>query len=61
MISSTEVEKATDAKIEKHFSSHPELPNGRDFRFNSERDPKADKKYRNNFDSVFPNAPGVGF
>lgn len=54
------LEKADDVAIEKHFRSHPELPNGRTFLFNRERDTKADKNYRDNFDSIFPNAPGVG-
>jgi hypothetical protein len=56
--------KAQEAQFnrdaEKHFKSHPELPNGRDFRFNSEFDPEADSKYRNNFDRIFPNSPGLG-
>lgn len=46
---------------EKFFSSHRELPNGRNFMcFNHEHDPEADQKYRDNFDSIFPNAPGAG-
>jgi len=45
---------------DKHFKSHPELPNGRDFRFNSEFDASADKKYRDNFDTIFSDSPGVG-
>ena len=55
------VEQATEARIEKHFRSHPELPNGRDFRFNRTRDIEADRKYHQKFDSIFPNAPGAGF
>jgi len=47
-------------KSERHFRSQRELPCGRDFRWNSERQPAADKKYADNFDGIFPNAPGVG-
>lgn len=54
------VANATDAKIEKHFKSHPELPNGRDYRFNHTRNAEEDKKFRANFDGIFPNSPGVG-
>lgn len=54
-------EIAFEKKAEKHFRSHRELPSGRDFRWNSEKDPEADNKYRTNFDTVFPNAPGAGF
>ncbi len=53
-------EAAFDKKAEKHFKGHPELPNGRDFRFNHQFDKKEDENYRQNFDKVFPNAPGVG-
>ena len=42
------VTKADEARFnrdaEKHFKSHPELPNGRDFRFNTTFDKKANKK-----------------
>ena len=55
------VQTATEAKIEKHFRSHPELPSGRDFRFNRERDPIADKKFKENFDRIFKSSPGYGF
>ncbi|MCK9431592.1 MAG: hypothetical protein M0R00_01375 [Candidatus Omnitrophica bacterium] len=55
-------EAVLDAKIEKHFQSQRELPNGRHFlwnsyRFKSEYDNNA---YRRNFDNIFPNAPGRG-
>lgn len=53
-------EAAFDKRVDKHFQSHRELPNGRNFRWNSEKDPEADRKYRNNFDSIFPNSPGAG-
>lgn len=55
------VERSTDAQIEKHFRSHRELPAGKNFTcWNKEHDPGADQKYRDNFDRVFPNAPGAG-
>lgn len=53
-------EIAFEKKAEKHFRSQRELPNGRDFRWNSEKDPEAERKYRKNFDSIFPNSPGAG-
>ena len=57
-----QVERMTDAKIEKHFKPHPELPNGRNFHvWGGNNDPEAEEKYRNNFDRIFPNAPGAGF
>ncbi len=61
MISKADIEKSDDIKIEKHFKSHPELPNGRDYRFNRERDPVGDKNFRNNFDNIFKSSPGYGF
>ncbi len=54
------VSLATEAQIDKHWRSHPELPNGRDFRFNQTFDKKANHKFQQNFDAIFPNAPGVG-
>lgn len=54
-----ETEAQFERDSEKHFRSHPELPNGRDFRFNRAFSSRADKKYRSNFDSVFPNSPGA--
>ncbi len=54
------VSMATEAKIEKSFMSHPELPNGRDYRFNHTFTPGENKKFRNNFDSIFKNSPGYG-
>ena len=58
----TEQEEAKfDARVEKHFKSHPELPSGRNFVYwNHDKDTEGKKKYRDNFDSVFPNSPGVG-
>jgi hypothetical protein len=55
-------ERMWDKKIEKSFRSQQELPNGRNFRYwNHERDTTpADDKYKQNFDSIFPNAPGAG-
>lgn len=55
-------EAVFDAKAEKHFKSHPELPNGRNvWAWNREHQPKADAKYKANFDSIFPNAPGADY
>jgi len=55
-------ERALDAKIERSFRSHPEMPNGRNFRcWNRDKDAEADKKYLANFDRIFPNSPGSGF
>ena len=56
--------EATDTfAMDKHFANtHKELPWGRNFRcFNREKDVVADRKYRANFDKIFPNAPGAGF
>lgn len=50
-----------EAQAEKQFRSHRELPNGRNFRcWNRDKDVVADRKYRENFDNIFPNAPGKG-
>lgn len=54
-------EAVFEKKAADYFKSQRELPKGRDFRWNSEKDPVADNKYRSNFDNVFPNAPGCGF
>lgn len=54
-------ETAFEARADKHFKSHPELPKGRSFmHWNRDKNTKGDKKYRANFDSIFPNAPGKG-
>mgnify|MGYP001556254212 CR=1 FL=1 len=61
-------EKAFEKKAERHFKSQREIPNGRDYRWNSYRFSQhemdngktADENFRDNFDSVFPNAPGAG-
>lgn len=43
-----------DAKIEKHFRSQREIPNGRNFMFfNHEKDIVADNKYRDNYAATF--------
>ena len=55
------VERATDAKMEQHFRSHRDVPNGRNFHtWEHTHDPVAEDKYRKNFDKVFPNSPGAG-
>lgn len=55
-------EAAFEAKADKHFRSQRELPNGRDFRWNTFRNITREDRdnYRRNFDLVFPNAPGAG-
>jgi len=54
-------EAVFEKKADKHFKSHPELPNGRNFAcWSLEKDNKATAKYKKNFDSIFPNSPGVG-
>lgn len=56
------VERNFEAKAEKHFKSHRELPPGRNvWAWNREHQPEADRKYKENFDRIFPNAPGAGF
>ncbi len=50
-----------DKRADKHFKSHPELPYGKAFNhWNRDKNIEGDKKYRNNFDSVFPRSPGAG-
>ena len=58
----TEQEEARfEAQAERYFKSHRELPPGRNFTcWNREKNTKGDKKYRSNFDKVFPHAPGAG-
>lgn len=55
-------EAKLDAKIERHFRlTHRGVPNGRNFwAWNRDHRPDDDKKYRENFDKIFPNAPGAG-
>ena len=55
-------EAAFEKKAEKHFRSHRELPTGRDFRWNQPHHHAiaGDKNFRENFDRIFPNAPGAG-
>ena len=54
-------ERNFDKFEEKYFKSHPELPNGRNFMcWNREKNTKGDRKYKKNFDAIFPNAPGAG-
>ncbi len=60
-------ERRFDIQTEKHFRSQREVPPGRDYRWNTYRfedhgkkgDRPADK-FKANFDSIFPNAPGAG-
>lgn len=55
-------EAAFDKRVEKEFKSHRELQNGRDFRWNQPHwhATAGDQAYRDNFDKIFPNAPGAG-
>ena len=56
-------EKAFEKKAENHFKSQRELLLGRDFRWNKPHwhCKQDDQKFRENFDKIFPNAPGAGF
>lgn len=55
-------EAAFEAKAEKHFKGHRELPDGRNFRcWNRDKDVKGDANYRDNYDRIFPNSPGAGY
>ena len=53
-------EIAFEKKAERHFKSHRELPNGRDYRFNKTYSKEEDRKFKANFDAIFPNSPGAG-
>jgi len=55
-------EAAFEKKAEQHFKGHRELPNGKNFTcWNREHSKEAEQKYKQNFDKIFPNSPGVGF
>ncbi len=55
-------EAAFDRAAERHFRSHRELPNGKNFTcWNHTVMPGELIKYKQNFDTIFPNAPGAGF
>ena len=46
-------EAAFDAKVEKHFQSHRELPSGRNFRcWNREKDVVGEQLYYDNYDKI---------
>lgn len=47
----------TDAKIERHFRSHPELQGGRDFRMNTFRYQVPGGKIGEQFDETFSGSP----
>lgn len=53
-------EAVWEQKADKWFKSHRELPTGRDFRWNMKIDKRSERKFRKNFDQIFPDAPGVG-
>lgn len=47
-------ELAFERKVEQHFRSHRELPNGRNFRcWNRDKDIEGDRLYRENYDRIF--------
>ena len=46
-------EAAFEKKAEKHFRSHRELPNGKNFIcWNRDKDVAADKRYHDNYDQI---------
>lgn len=48
-------------RMAAHDKQHNDTPNGRNFAtWNHPNFVKDQMKYRNRFDSIFPNAPGVG-
>ena len=55
-------EAKLDAKIDRHFRmTHRGVPKGRSFiHWEHEYDKEAHKKFKENFDAIFPNAPGAG-
>jgi hypothetical protein len=55
-------EIAFEKKAEKEFKGQRPLPNGRDFRWNQPywHANAGDNQFRENFDRIFPNAPGAG-
>jgi len=55
-------EAAFEKRVEKEFKSQRPLQNGRDFRWNQPHQyaVQGDKKFRDNFDRIFPSAPGAG-
>lgn len=55
-------ERALDAKLEKSFRSHRDVPNRRNFHtWNHQFDKAEEEAYRDNFDRIFPNSPGAEF
>ncbi len=54
-------EAAFEAKAEKHFKSHREMPTGRSFTWDHVETKESIDNYRSNFDKTFPNAPGAEF
>lgn len=52
-----------EKKAEQHFKGHRGLQNGRDYRWNIFRwiTEEDRQNYRENFDKVFPDAPGAGY
>jgi hypothetical protein len=55
-------EMISEKKLNESFKSQRELPNGRDYRWNSfiHITPEQRKNFRKNMDTIFPNAPGAG-
>ena len=55
-------EAAFERKAEKHFRSHRPTPAGRNVAtWELRHQPESEKRFREKFDDVFPNAPGAGF
>lgn len=62
-----EIKQLSDAQIDKRarqefgkYGSHRELATGRNYLWNVMRFHENDEGYRNNFDRIFPDAPGAG-
>jgi len=54
-------EAAFEKKADQHFKSHKPCPLGRNnWCWELRNDPESNKNWRDNFDNVFPDAPGAG-
>jgi len=56
---SKHAEAMTDAQIERHFRSHPELKPGRDYRANTMRFQVGSEQIGDRFDETFSGSPDV--
>ena len=56
-------EAAFDRRVEEYFKGYQPPPDGRDYRCFRQVDIREDERvsYRENFDKIFPGAPGFGF